>query len=375
MSIVRSVACFVAAIFVMTASAEGPVAVDVTVDFAGPSTRVVLTHSEKVVFAVSGRSGRVEILYAEPVRLDPTVRSFEDPIFQGWELQGGRTLILRAGPGFARFDSFQLRNPSRLVLDFQGSRDTGSTGGPAATPPAAAPVQAGTIIVIDPGHGGIEDGAIGPRGLIEKNVALDLARRLRTQLSQRRDTTVILTRDGDRHVPLDERTAIANHNRADLFLSIHLNASRRADAHGAETYYLSTEATDDEARRLAALENGIPGQERPTSPDLKERGLDLVLWDLAQNQFQAESAALAETVQREMNALTGTRNRGVRQAPFRVLTGATMPAILIEVGFISNPEEEQQLQSAEYRDRLVRAIDKAVRHYLIGLQRLKQDGS
>jgi N-acetylmuramoyl-L-alanine amidase len=176
----------------------------------------------------------------------------------------------------------------------------------------------------------------------------------------------VLTRDEDRLVGLDERTAVANHNKADLFLSIHLNASPRRDATGAETYYLSTEATDDEARTLAALENrshSSPRSEAQTDP------LDLVLWDLAQNQYQAESSALAESMQRHLNLLTGTRNRGVRQAPFRVLEGAMMPAILVEVGFISNPDDEARLGSAAYRARVVGAMVNAVQEFLLDLER------
>ena len=149
----------------------------------------------------------------------------------------------------------------------------------------------------------------------------------------------MLTRDEDRLVGLDERTAIANHNRADLFLSIHVNASPRARASGAETYYLSTNASDDEARILAALENQSGQQDSAVpNPRVEQGSLDLVLWDLAQNQYLAESSALAESIQQHMNWMTGTRSRGVRQAPFRVLMGAMMPAVLVEVGFISNPE-------------------------------------
>ena len=180
---------------------------------------------------------------------------------------------------------------------------------------------------------------------------------------------VVFTRDEDRVMPLDDRTAIANQNRAELFVSIHVNASKRKSAVGAETYYLSADATDAEARTLAALENKAyapadppAGGSTPASggPD---RGLELILWDLAQNSYLAESSRLAELVQREMNTLTGTRDRGVRQAPFRVLMGATMPAILVEVSFISNPEEESRLKDAAAKDKIVDAIARAVVAY------------
>ncbi|NIM01625.1 MAG: N-acetylmuramoyl-L-alanine amidase, partial [Acidobacteria bacterium] len=237
------------------------------------------------------------------------------------------------------YESFELRNPFRLVLDLQ----SGAVGSITAPPPAERdPTR--KIVVIDPGHGGVETGATGPTGLREKEVALDLARRVQRRLQRDRNLTVVLTRDEDRLIGLDERTAIANHNRADLFLSIHLNASPRSTATGAETYFLSNDATDDDARTLAALENRAAGVSENQTNAANDRNLDLVLWDLAQNQFLAESSLLAERVQWHLNALTGTRDRGVRQAPFRVLMGAMMPAILIEAGFLSNVEEEERFR-------------------------------
>jgi len=184
----------------------------------------------------------------------------------------------------------------------------------------------------------------------------------------------VLTRDEDRLVGLDERTAIANHNQATLFLSIHLNASPRPKAHGAETYFLSTKATDDEARTLAALENDASGvsDDSVYTVEGERRDLDLVLWDLAQNQYLAESSVLAENMQIHLNELTGTRDRGVRQAPFRVLMGATMPSILVEVGFISNPDEESQLRGEVYRTRVAQAMAAAVHDFLSDLERLSR---
>jgi N-acetylmuramoyl-L-alanine amidase len=225
------------------------------------------------------------------------------------------------------------------------------------------PAKTLPVIVLDPGHGGVETGATGPSGLQEKALTLDLAQRLKSRL-ERQGATVVLTRDDDRILPLDDRTAIANHNRAMLFISIHLNASKRKAAVGAETYFLSTGATDDEARTLAGLENkayespGSDGQAQPKSPP--DHGLELILWDLAQNSFLAESSRLAEAVQAELNTATGVRDRGVRQAPFRVLMGATMPAVLIEAGFISNPEEEARFKDDAYKDKVVDAIARAV---------------
>ena len=338
-------------------------AVDVSVDQNGNTLRLVLTHTDAIAYQVVEGDDRIEIVYAEPIFLEESQRRFDGNILRRYEQRRGARLVLRTGPDFRGYESFELQNPFRLVLDLYGSSDL-------AAPPTERdrrdPRQ--RVIVIDPGHGGVETGATGPTGLQEKSVTLDLARRLKERLRRDDRITPVMTRDDDRLIGLDERTAIANHNRADLFVSIHLNAAPRNSASGAETYFLSNEATDDEARTLAALENGFGGAKEPPSGGT-DRNLDLVLWDLAQNQYLAESSLLAERVQFHLNQLTGTRDRGVRQAPFRVLMGATMPAILVEVGFISNPKEEERFRSMEYRDRVVEAIEAAVREFLDELER------
>jgi len=297
--------------------------------------------------------------------IEPAGQRFDDGVLKRYELRRGNRLILRTGEGFRGYESFELRNPFRLVLDLQNI-----SMGNVATAPLANRNPRQKIIVIDPGHGGVETGATGPTGLRETEAALDLARRVHRRLQRDRTLPVVLTRDEDRLIGLDERTAIANYNRADLFLSIHLNASPRSTATGAETYFLSNDATDDDARTLAALENGAAGVSRDPIDEVTDRNLDLVLWDLAQNQYLAESSLLAERVQWHLNALPGTRNRGGRQAPFRVLMGATMPAVLVEAGFVSNIDEEERFRSMEYRSRVAEAIEAAVREFLRELDRL-----
>lgn len=346
--------------------------VQIKVDASQASTRLILTHSSAVAYEVREREGTVEIAYANPMRAEPAALVLDDPILSRYELQGGNRLVLHTGPGFRSYDAFELRNPFRLIIDMQGSRRTAES--PVVQPPRPRPGAQGKIIVIDPGHGGVETGAIGPTGLQEKDIALDLARRLRRILQNDPNLSVVLTRDEDRLVGLDERTAIANHNQATLFLSIHLNASPRPKAHGAETYFLSTKATDDEARTLAALENDASGvsDDSVYTVEGERRDLDLVLWDLAQNQYLAESSVLAENMQIHLNELTGTRDRGVRQAPFRVLMGATMPSILVEVGFISNPDEESKLRDEVYRTRVAQAMGAAVHDFLADLERLSR---
>jgi len=360
------------AVLATPALAQRPT-VEISTDVSALNTRLVLTHSNSIVHVLREAGDRLEVVYAEPVIVDPPTVRMENPVLLRYELQENNVLVLHTGPGYRGYESFELQNPFRLIIDLHGARAAVA----APTPAPLAGADGKTIVVIDPGHGGLETGAVGPAQLREKDITLDMARRLRRRLQRDPALHIVLTRDEDRLVGLDERTAIANHNRADLFLSIHLNASRRSNASGAETYYLSNDATDDEARTTAALENRSSGvnEDQIYSADGERRDLELVLWDLAQNQYIAESAKLAESVQRHMNELTGTRDRGVRQAPFRVLMGATMPAILVEVGFISSPDEEARLSDPDYRNRIVEALDKAIHDYLRDLARLTAPGA
>ncbi|MDH3626360.1 MAG: N-acetylmuramoyl-L-alanine amidase [Acidobacteriota bacterium] len=358
----------------VVAVAEGPVSIEVTADAGADGTRLVLRHSESIGYDILQEGTTVRIVYDQPVRVEPFAVPAGDTILRRFDITATDTLTFHTGDDYRAFENFELRHPFRLVLDLRGtrgrsSRDAGRKSIKTQLPGSGK--RSGTVVVIDPGHGGVENGAVGPTGLREKEVTLDLARRLRRALQDEPGISVVLTRDDDRLVGLDERTAIANHNRADLFLSIHLNAAPRSRASGAETYFLSTDATDDDARTLAALENrasGVDAGKLPKGSDGDD--LDLILWDLAQNQYLAESSLLAESVQTQLNLLTGTRNRGVRQAPFRVLMGATMPAILVEVGFISNAEEESRFRDGAYRGRTVEALTTAVKLYLSNLRRL-----
>ncbi|MBP1611612.1 MAG: putative N-acetylmuramoyl-L-alanine amidase [Acidobacteria bacterium] len=251
---------------------------------------------------------------------------------------------------------------------------------PPAAPPAvptpleAAPVPAAPApsapsafrVVIDPGHGATEDGAIGPSGLKEKDLALDMARRL-AALLKADGFEVVLTREGDDGPTLDQRAEIANVQRADVFISLHANASRSSKARGAETYFLSRDATDDAARTVAAIENdaaGVNGDRTAGAAGGEgDAAIPLILWDMAQTIYLEQSSRLAEIVQRELNGALGITDRGVRQAPFRVLVGATMPAVLVELGFLTNPEEEKRLADGEYRRKLSEALAAALRQY------------
>jgi N-acetylmuramoyl-L-alanine amidase len=216
-------------------------------------------------------------------------------------------------------------------------------------------------IIIDPGHGGAEVGAKGPGGTLEKDVTLAIARKLRSALTNNLGVQAFLTRDKDQEIALDDRAALANNFKADLFVSIHANASRSQGAKGSEVYFLSYQAADEESRRIAASEGGaqveVPGGGVPSSD------LALILWDMAQAEHLEESSALASRVQEELAIVTGSETRGVKQAPFRVLVGAGMPAILVEVAFISNSEEEKLLTSDAYQSRIAAALLKGIARY------------
>ena len=195
-------------------------------------------------------------------------------------------------------------------------------------------------IVIDAGHGGAEEGARGPGGTLEKDVTLSVARRLKAALEARLGLRVILTRDRDEAVALDERAAVANNNKADMFLSLHANASVRASAGGAEVFYLSLADYGDEAQRVAQGE----GEALPVFGG-GTRDIEVILWEMAQARYIEQSALLARMIESGLRARVPMSPRAIQQAPFRVLVGANMPAVLVEMGFISNPEQEKQLAS------------------------------
>jgi len=362
--------------------------------------RVVLEFTRKPVYEVRRDSRRVYItLNEESVEPPFKKREYGGPVLEKVKfIEGFRTseLVLYIGDDFGNFSTFEMGEPFRIVLDLRKKQGpsiavtipgpgSGSTGGTQPAPgaagrtgapppaPAAPPAAPGGpapgseerprpsfVVVIDPGHGGDDTGAQGPSGLAEKDATLDIAKRLKARIQSEMDAEVILTRDADRTMTLDDRTAIANHNRADLFVCIHANASRRGNARGAETYFLSYQANDDESRAIAAIENNTLGLEEGVQ---KNGNLEMVLWDLAQSAFMKESSVLAEIVQENLNDALDIANRGIKQAPFRVLMGATMPAVLIEVAFITSPEEEKRLKDAAFKDRLAGAIFDSVKKF------------
>ncbi|RLB97193.1 MAG: N-acetylmuramoyl-L-alanine amidase [Deltaproteobacteria bacterium] len=281
---------------------------------------------------------------------------------------------------FKTYKIFSLNNPFRIVIDVWGQGgETLAAAKPSPRTPAASSSQAadpgklppGALarqlalgvgrIVIDPGHGGKDFGAPGYlKGVHEKHVVLKIAKRLAKKIKARLGCEVILTRETDRFLTLEERTAIANTRNADLFISIHTNAARNRRAYGIETFFLNL-ATDDDAILVAARENAT--SEKNISD------LQAILLDLMQNAKINESSRLACHVQgtlyRHMKGrYSQVRDKGVKQAPFYVLLGAQMPAILVETSFISNKRECQRLIDPKYQEHLCEGIVKGIEAYM-----------
>jgi N-acetylmuramoyl-L-alanine amidase len=245
-----------------------------------------------------------------------------------------------------------LEDPVRLVVDIYGKTI----------------FSAKKRIVLDPGHGGHDPGAVGPKNLYEKDVVLDIALKVRDILSKNENFEVFLTRDKDIFIPLEQRTAIANSKNADLFISIHANASVRREAKGIETYMLNW-TNDEEAMKVAARENAISLKKMKQMNRKEMDILEIIKSDLSRENKRDESIRLANYIQKD---LVSSLNRqyshivdlGVKQALFYVLFGAKMPSVLVEVSFISNPVEEKLLSKDEYRREVAKSISSGISRYM-----------
>ena len=323
-------------------------------------TRLVVETSAPVTHRVessAGRELRIRLLgLAGAVQVDPIGDGLVEEV--RLERAGADALLRVTFEGAAgELRAATLADPPRLVLDFSRPSEPATRARQGATPLRT--------IVIDAGHGGHDSGAVGPGGLMEKELVLEVTRRVARMLTDRLGVKVLLSRDGDHFVTLRDRTSFANRERADLFVSIHANAHRVVASEGVEVYFLSSEATDNAARQVAAAENSVVQFEKAANGGAAGRSdiVKTILWELAQSEFQSESSRLAETVLDSMTESLRIPNRGVKQAGFYVLGGAAMPAILIEIGFVTNPKEEKRLKDARYRDEIARAIVSGLADY------------
>ena len=303
----------------------------------------------------------------------------------GYHAGEKRTRVVLDSENIKDYSVLPLSSPSRIVIDvFRTPRgqmlaSASSTSKGGVVPSVGSPVKelppANSIelpsnmtmssvfglkiktIVIDAGHGGKDPGAVANK-LKEKDIVLDIAKQLRDYLKQDPSLTVYLTRDKDVFLSLEERTAIANKRKADIFISIHTNSARNTAASGLETFVFNV-TSDKSALEVAALENQASTK---SMSDLQD-----ILKDLLRYSKLEDSLSLAGGVQKSMIKSSGaakSEDRGVKQAPFYVLMGATMPAILVEAGFISNKKEAEKLKKPEYRKKLAKGIYDGVREYI-----------
>ena len=352
----------------------------VTIRFeqAGPATRVTLDVSPGATYTVSQESHRL-LVKLDAEALEPGLAG---PASFGLVESVGTiepaTVALALAPGFGWFRASMVpldAGTSRVLIDVL---PVGAPLPPSPPPQAPQPpsqpsqaagetlpplVQSATpsirTIVLDPGHGGEEIGAKGLNGAMEKDLTLDVARRLKSVIEAKLGVRVLLTREDDRLVPLDDRASIANNNKADLLISIHVNAAPRRDARGAEVFYLSLDGLSAESRRMAENPQG------KTLPALGggSRDIELILWETAQARHLAESAVFAGMVEEELRRNVEMSLRPIQQAAFRVLVAANMPAVLVEIGFVSNPEQETQLVSDAFKNQVVQSLYDAVVRY------------
>jgi len=261
---------------------------------------------------------------------------------------------------------FLLPDPFRLVIDIQGQQPDRSSAASEKNGLITLPGKNGKStpagikkIVLDPGHGGKDPGAIGVGGIAEKDIVLAVAKKLARKLKRDMDIDVVLTRNTDTFVPLEDRTAVANKEDADLFVSLHMNASPKGDARGIETYYLDN-TTDEASMRLAARENGASG--KPVSD------LQFILSDMIQNMKLEDSISLAHRLHGSMitnmsKKMSDVRDLGVKKALFYVLVGARMPSVLVEMFFITNRYESRIMKQEGYQNAIVDALYDGIREY------------
>ena len=352
---------------------------------AGAATRVMLDLSPGAPYTVSQEARRLLIKF-DADAFDPAFPSVAGQgLVESVTVADPTTIVVSLAPGFGSFRASAVpldAGSARVLVDVLpagAAAQAPTPPGPVSQPGAARPeplppfAQASSpsirTIVIDPGHGGEEIGTRGVNGAMEKDITLDVARRLKAAIEARLGIRVLLTREGDRLVPLDDRASIANNNKADLLISIHVNASPRRDARGAEVFYLSLDGLSADTRRMS---ENPPGKTVPTLGG-GTRDIELILWETAQARHLAESAVLAGFIEQELRKSIEMSLRALQQASFRVLVGANMPAVLVEIGFVSNPDQEAQLITDGYKDSVVQAIYDAIIRYRARLTGARQE--
>jgi N-acetylmuramoyl-L-alanine amidase len=331
-----------------------------TVDATPRAASTVMQEGEQLVIRFDADA--IDVNYVNNATT-PLAAAAAQGLLQSVRVADPVTLAFAIGPRFAGYKV--ASQPSETSM--RQTVDITSVGAPApevasqapATPTDTNPVllsqapAALRTVVIDPGHGGDDEGVKGAQGTKEKDITLAVARRLKTALESRLGIRLVLTRDDDRSVPIDERTAVANNGKADVFISLHANASWRPALSGATISTAMFGPHDEEAAHALASDllptfNGVP------------RGIDFIPWDLAQIQHVTRSESLARLISEQLQGHLPLVKNPVESAPFRVLESANMPAVLIEMGFLTNAEQEKQMAGSDFQGTLVQAIVEAV---------------
>jgi N-acetylmuramoyl-L-alanine amidase len=336
-------------------------------ELPGNGARLVFDVSPSTPHAVVQEPGRLVVRFEGADAIDATLPPIPS---EGW-VQGLRavntppSIVIELGPRFGSFratDAPGDASSDRLIVDIVSASEPEAPPTTTTTPetsPLAPSTPAGLrTIVLDAGHGGADTGTKGARGTLEKDVTLAVARRLKTALEARLGAHILLTRDADADVPLDARASLANNNKADLFVSIHGNGSVRPSAAGAEVYY-------------AGIEHGENGaQPSPESGAAMlplfgggTREIDIVPWERAQARHVDQSGVLARLVESALRGAVPMNPRALQQAPLRVLIGANTPAVLVEIGYLTNREQEDQLRAGELQGRVVQALADAIQRF------------
>lgn len=332
----------------------------------GDVVRIVFDTVPRTDSSVSQQNNSLLVKF-EADALDVSIPTFQpQPLVQAVRLVEPVTLAIDLGPRFSSFraSTQPLDGSSRLTIDLMPAQ----TDAPVAAAPAPAPAPAAPppdlsalgqasglrVIAIDPGHGGDDDGVKGAGGTKEKDLALAVARRLKGAIEARLGIRVVLTREDDRPVPLATRAALANNNKADLFISLHANASFRKVASGASILYAAFDREVEQSTRASLGSQRLPAFGGGT------RDVDLVFWDLAQLRYIPRSGELAALLEEQFHDRIPLSTRAVGRAPLDVLESANMPAVMIEMGYLTNDEQEAQMNTPEFQNTLVQAVFDAV---------------
>jgi N-acetylmuramoyl-L-alanine amidase len=340
--------------------------VTVRYDVVAPGGRVTIDATPRAASTVTQENDRLTIKFdadALDIANPPLAALPAQGLVQGVHLVDATTLSVDVGRVASfRATSQPIDTTTRLTIDVAAptAETTSPAAAPAPAPPTAAvdvpsltnPAPAIRTIAIDPGHGGMDEGVKTADGIKEKDLTLAVARRIKAAIEGRLGIRVLLTREDDRDLPLDDRAAVANNNKADLFISLHANASFRPAASGATIYY----AAFDQAAQPA------PGAKPARVPTFGggARDIELVAWDQAQTRHLDRSAAFAAVLEGAFRDRVPLGAHAIERAPLGVLASANMPAVLIEMGLLSNPEQAKRLVDAEFQNTLVQAVTDAV---------------